>query len=119
LKVNHQLESRDAGNPPVRFGGRGDQKSWPSYVRLEPSFTARSWVSAGGGSLVGKASRSSRRVEINGFAMDMRAPSRKPYFSINNSIMLKMLQKGRFKLLENHSRFVFLVSSSSIRVSRI
>jgi DNA invertase Pin-like site-specific DNA recombinase len=27
--------------------------------------------------------------------------------------MRKMLQKGRFKVLENRSRFVFLVSSSS------
>ena len=33
--------------------------------------------------------------------------------------MRKMLRKGRFKVLENRSRFVFLVSSSSIRVSRI
>jgi hypothetical protein len=33
--------------------------------------------------------------------------------------MRKMLQKGRFKVLENRSRFVLLVSSSSTWVSRI
>src|SRR6516164_4059244 len=43
-----------------------------------------------------------------------RAPSRKPYFSRNESSMRKMLRKGRFKLLENHSRFLLLVSPSSI-----
>jgi hypothetical protein len=44
--------------------------------------------------------------------------SRKPYFSRNEAGMRKMLVKGRFKVLENRSRFVLLVSSSSIRVSR-
>src|SRR6516162_1298953 len=38
------------------------------------------------------------------------APSRKPYFSRNEAGMRKMLVKGRLKLLENHSRFVLLVS---------
>jgi hypothetical protein len=50
---------------------------------------------------------------------DVTASSRKPYFSRNESSMGKMLQNGRFKVLENHSRFVLLVSSSSKRVSRI
>jgi hypothetical protein len=29
MKDNHQLESRDAGDPPVRFGGRGDLNHRP------------------------------------------------------------------------------------------
>ena len=51
---------------------------------------------------------------VTGFAAGMRAPSRKPYFSRNEAGMRKNPRKGPFKVLENHSRFVFLVSSSSI-----
>src|SRR6266436_8566731 len=45
--------------------------------------------------------------------------SRNRYFSRNESSMGKMLQKGHFKVLENRSRFVLLVSSPLIRISRI
>jgi hypothetical protein len=40
-------------------------------------------------------SRPRRRAEISASRRDMRAPSRKPYFSRNESSMGKMLQKGR------------------------
>jgi hypothetical protein len=58
-------------------------------------------------------------IEISGSRPGHEAPSRKPYFSRNESSMRKMLLKGRFKVLENHSRFVLLVSSSPTWVSRI
>src|SRR6516162_4806551 len=62
----------------------------------------------------GSPRRIDARWKLTLEACEVPAPSRKPYFTRNESSMPKMPLKICCNILEKRSRFVFLVSSSSI-----